>query len=363
MQLDYGDLKNMEVFSNSITVQPVWDEAGTHVLYHRWLLNLDLHISPDAISYTSDPRGGDAEPAVDAWGRKVGGVIQSTPPQGRASAVLTLSSIRKALLEPRRRLRLFEFSKLDSGEGMPPNPGSQNPLPYRPVTDDSIEVLVEAPLPNHALDSRFGPSPISVDVRQVVGAGLVFVANFQVECHTPVTGYSPGRADDLLLSNSYTTTAVLTSNHACIRRTEGIAHFRIEALTKLDVQADSYRSYLFPACAIGWQRKNLAVTLQDDGASVAYVFEDHQAPLMSVQDEGAGVAEMTLTYDESLVRDRDAVEASLDSYQTVYSLRSAKAFAAPHGKPDDSQAQLAAAISGLTRHLAAQGPAPKAGHP
>ncbi|QEL19829.1 hypothetical protein [Limnoglobus roseus] len=361
MQLDYGDLKGMEVFSNSITVQPVWDDGGTHVLYHRWHLNLDLHVSPDAISYTHDPRGDDV-PVFDVWGRPIN-VIQAIKPQGRASAILTMNSIRGALLEPRQRLRLWEYSKLDSGEGVVVNPGSQNPR-INPVTERSVEVLVEAPLKDHPLDSRHGPNPISVDVRQVVGLGQTFVVNYQVEAHTPVHGYSLGSADDLLLSNSYTTTSALTSSYACIRRTEGVACFRIEALTKLNIQADSYRSYLFPRCAIGWQRKDLVVTLGEDGATITYSFNDVQAPMMSVQDEGAGVAEVTLNYDEALTRDSDAIEAIIDSYQTVYSLRSAKAFATPHPtKGDDSQAQLAAAIAGLTRHLAAQGAAPKGNQP
>ncbi|QEL14267.1 hypothetical protein [Limnoglobus roseus] len=311
--------------------------------------------NPDLISFTHDPRGPDlGKPLKDAWGRDVGQLV-AIKPQGRASPIRTMNSIREALLEPRKKLLLFEYSKIDSGEGEVLNPGSQNER-VRPLTEASIEILVEAPARGEEADAFGGPHTVFVSVREVVGYAQAFVVAIRIECYTTAEGYSEGSADSILLSNSFSVSTALTEQYAAVRRTRGTAVFRFDATARLGFSPESYKSSLFARIPIGWQRGEIEVPARDDGVTIDYAYTDRQQ-LMSLQDAGAGAAAITLEYDESLVRDADAIDAAVNVANSVYSFRTAKNFAADQrgNKDDDSNAKLAEAINNLAKVLGSSG--------
>ncbi|QEL17152.1 hypothetical protein [Limnoglobus roseus] len=310
--------------------------------------------NPDLVSFTHDPRGPDlGKPLKDAWGRPIGQLV-AIKPQGRASPIRTMNSIREALLEPRKKLLLFEYSKIDSGEGEVLNPGSQNER-VRPLTEASIETLVEAPARGEEADAFGGPHPVFVSVREVVGYAQAFVVAIRIECYTTAEGYSEGTADSILLSNSFSVSTALTEQYAAVRRTRGTAVFRFDATARLGFSPESYKSSLFARIPIGWQRGEIEVTARDDGVTIDYAYTDRQQ-MMSLQDPGAGAAAITLEYDESLVRDADAIDAAVNVANTTFAFRTAKNFAAAPEKPaDSSNDKLADAINNLAKVLGSSG--------
>jgi hypothetical protein len=303
----------------------VYADDGVQFLGTQWTISIEAVWNPEIIAYYVPPPaplegelGGG-----DATGLPIGPVnrgpgpglapgpagVDIFPIQYGASPILTDNVLRKMLLEPRQRLLIFDRQGQSINEPM----------------HIWVDTGKNDGKPGNLCDPRWGPHPIALNVRQIVGVRS-FLVTWQVEFFEAAKPYYTNDPDSLLLSNTHSMTHSLDRDYNIQRDVVGTAVWRADALATLNLNPDGWRPNLLLPIPLGWKRDNVSVRLRDDNQTVDYSFQDNKQPT-SVQDIGIGVTRVEGELTEALVRDQDIVSGIIESRRSFLDWKAAQHWA------------------------------------
>lgn len=219
----------------------VYDDTGTRYQYTHFLVAVQCVVNTMVTQATAF-----AEPApFDA--RNV---------RGGALPAVAIGELRRLLLSPRKKLRLFL--------------GSETMLesPQRTSLGREMET-----------DANNGPNPISFDVDTILGQQTI-LATFTIETWLNECYGRPGAPPPILISHSYEMEEDIDEDYFSTRHISGRATFRTDFLrlfTAPDgtpIRPDDYRPSIFHPVPDTYQRTHVNVKATGDGTSLVYRITD-----------------------------------------------------------------------------------------
>lgn len=299
---------------NRIERTAIYDETETDYLHTEWLIDV-------VAIYNND--GG-----TSATRRGVFVPINQKP-----SATITDIALRFLLMQPRKELLLMFASN--------PNELLEGVGPY--------ETMLQCPSPGYACDVGLGPKPLRCVITEAMGEGT-FAVQYVVKCYTNECGGVSGTGDDarfspIVLSNRFTMHHHVDDMQYTTRVIEGIAHFRADALNKIQgglftpAFADEFRKMFSFSVPKNFQRQDVDVTQSPDGTSVHYRIVD-QEKSQNIDVFGSGAVKVEMQHYQSLNQDSDLLTGTIGSLRAYLDFKTARNFSRDprdDGPPDSPQ--------------------------
>ncbi|QEL16919.1 hypothetical protein [Limnoglobus roseus] len=320
MFLEYAGVK-METLTYDCNREAVYDDDGDTYLFHRWTINAEVVLGPDAgfVNYSTPPIAPNLKPLLDPWGREIRNIIQEERLQFPTSATTTDVNIRAHLMRPRQKLRFYEQSNLSN--------------------QNVIEYLLDLPREGDQCDCNAGPTPIAFNIRRIVGNARTIVANFQITAYERDGTYSKTDPSSVLLSNNWRETHELDADYFTTRVVEGVAHFDAAAIERLKLVIDGWRPNLAPKIPRGFRREAVTVALDEDHRRLHYSFVDVQQKATLIDGTGVGVTRAQVELQQMLTKEGDTFASILDTYSSVFEYRANRNFSREQADEDKSQQQ------------------------
>lgn len=300
--LVYNGVQMKLIRTQGISRESIYDTSGVDYLYTRWRFDITAIVNRKATSYAPTASGSSL---VSGGGTPV---ATANPVAGIFSPVLTDAAIRQALATPRRRLEYW----VESGNNTALGTGGA-------AAASGLELLLCSPRVGYYVDAKDGPTPLTYDVKQVVG-GKTFLVHWVCETHVNECGlYTGNNLPPIILSNRWTDTHTADEDYFVTRHVAGVAIFRKDFLSKLEIIPDLFRIDLFPLPPLGFKRQNIQVTAHADGCGIDYAFDDVQQPITVVPHE-SGVTRIQAFHTKKLSVQTDAVDGALEALERAASL-------------------------------------------